>query len=81
MEKKKKKVKRPPTMTLTFIGVIFNKRGLWCYLLYWELLKVLLPKFNVQEIKRLQSKLKFENSMESNFRLRFIDVIWFPYKI
>ena len=29
----------------------------------------------------LQSNLKFVNAMESDFRMRFIDVIWFPYKI
>ena len=29
----------------------------------------------------LQSKLKFVSAMESNFRMRFMDVIWLPYKI
>ena len=38
--------KRAPTMTL---GVIFNKRGFWRYLLCWELIKVLLQTLNVKQ--------------------------------
>ena len=36
-------------MGLTSVGVIFNKRGFWRYLLGWEPLKVLVQKFDVQQ--------------------------------
>ena len=62
---------------LTSIGSIFNKRKFWRYL-WWRLIKVLLQKFNVQQlfiIIKPQSKLEYVNPIESNFRLLFINVI------